>query len=297
VSWSLQTAGVLGLIGVGVGAFGTVVGAGGGFILTPILLLLYPHDSPQTLTAISLAAVFFNAASGSFAYARQRRIDFRSGTVFAIATLPGAIGGALVVGVVSRRLFDGIMAAVLTLLASWLLVGERWPLPPPKGYLERRDLVDRAGQHYVYSVPLRRGAIYSLGVGFVSSFLGIGGGVIHVPLLVRALGFPTHLATATSHFVLAIYGRHRHAHPPRSRKLRARTRPPSHPRALSRRRRRRPTRRTPLAPTTRPGHSMTARDRAARALRTPTTCRVSAPTLKNGRLPTKPERLLRGTLR
>jgi uncharacterized membrane protein YfcA len=38
----------------------------------------------------------------------------------------------------------------------------------------------------------------------VSSFLGIGGGVIHVPLLVRALGFPTHIATATSHFVLAV---------------------------------------------------------------------------------------------
>jgi len=94
--WSFEAAVVLCLIGVGVGAFGTVIGAGGGFILTPILLLLYPHDSAQTLTAISLAAVFFNAASGSVAYARQRRIDFHSGTVFAIATLPGAVAGALV---------------------------------------------------------------------------------------------------------------------------------------------------------------------------------------------------------
>jgi hypothetical protein len=40
-----------------VGAFGTVVGAGGGFILTPILLLLYPHERAATLTAISLTAV------------------------------------------------------------------------------------------------------------------------------------------------------------------------------------------------------------------------------------------------
>ena len=57
------------LVGIGfaVGAFGTVVGAGGGFILTPILLLLYPHDSPTTITAISLAVVFFNAARGSAA--------------------------------------------------------------------------------------------------------------------------------------------------------------------------------------------------------------------------------------
>jgi uncharacterized membrane protein YfcA len=76
VRWSVETAIVLCLIGVCVGAFGTVIGAGGGFILTPILLLLYPHDSPQTLAAISLAAVFFNAASGSVAYARQRRVDF-----------------------------------------------------------------------------------------------------------------------------------------------------------------------------------------------------------------------------
>ena len=202
--FSTETAGLLVLIGFGVGAFGTLIGAGGGFILTPILLLLYPHDSAQTLTAISLAAVFFNATSGSAAYARQRRIDYRSGTVFALATLPGAIGGAIVVGSVSRRLFDGIMGAMLALLALWLLAGEHWPLPQPRQHLESRRLTDRTGDTYEYSVPLRRGAVYSLGVGFVSSFLGIGGGVIHVPLLVRALGFPTHIATATSHFVLAI---------------------------------------------------------------------------------------------
>jgi uncharacterized membrane protein YfcA len=69
--------------------------------------------------------------------------------------------------------------------------------------LSRRVLVDRDGLLYEYEVPVWRGALYSLGVGFVSSFLGIGGGVIHVPLLVRALGFPTHVATATSHFVLS----------------------------------------------------------------------------------------------
>ena len=40
-------------------------------------------------------------------------------------------------------------------------------------------------------------------MGFVSSFLGIGGGIIHVPLMVAALGFPVHVATATSDFVLA----------------------------------------------------------------------------------------------
>jgi uncharacterized membrane protein YfcA len=204
LSFSAQTAALLLVIGFGVGAFGTLVGAGGGFILTPILLLLYPHDSAQTLTAISLTAVFFNAASGTTAYARQRRIDYRSGLVFGLATLPGAVAGALVVGVVSRRAFDVIMAAVLVLLAAWLVAGERWRIPQPRHGLARRVIVDRAGETHRYAVPTRRGAVYSLAVGFVSSFLGIGGGVIHVPLLVRALGFPTHIATATSHFVLAM---------------------------------------------------------------------------------------------
>ena len=204
VAFTAQTALLLVLIGFAVGAFGTLIGAGGGFILTPILLLLYPHDSAQTLTAISLAAVFFNAASGTSAYARQRRIDYRSALTFGLATLPGAVAGASVVGDVSRHVFDVIMGAVLAGLAVWLLAGERWPLPQPRRYLEERTIVDRQGERYEYRVSLRRGALYSVGVGFLSSFLGIGGGVIHVPLLVRALGFPTHIATATSHFVLAI---------------------------------------------------------------------------------------------
>lgn len=185
MGFTASTAIWLGALGLGVGAFGTVVGAGGGFILTPILLLIYPHDSPKTITAISLFVVFWNAASGSLAYARQRRIDFRAGLVFALATLPGAVGGALLTASVPRRLFDWIMAVVLLLLGAWILVGGRGSVQVPRH-------------------RLRLGVLYSSVVGFVSSFLGIGGGIIHVPLLVRALGFPTHIATATSHFVLAI---------------------------------------------------------------------------------------------
>ena len=62
-------------LGLVVGAYGTLVGAGGGFVLVPVLLLLYPDERPVDITAISLAVVFFNASSGSIAYARLRRID------------------------------------------------------------------------------------------------------------------------------------------------------------------------------------------------------------------------------
>lgn len=201
---SLTTAGLLVLLGIGVGVFGTLVGAGGGFILTPVLLLLYPEDSPATITAVSLVVVFFNALSGSAAYARLRRIDYRTGIAFATATVPGAIAGALLVGVAPRRLFDALMAAMLGGLAVWLVVGSRRAVGAPSvDGGEVRALTDRGGTTYRYAVPMARGLGFSLLVGFVSSFLGIGGGVIHVPLMIGALGFPVHIATATSHFVLA----------------------------------------------------------------------------------------------
>jgi uncharacterized membrane protein YfcA len=66
-------------LGVVTGAYGTLIGAGGGFVLMPLLLLLYRDESPEIITSISLAVVFFNALSGSLAYARMKRIDYKSG--------------------------------------------------------------------------------------------------------------------------------------------------------------------------------------------------------------------------
>ena len=195
---------LFGVFGVAVGAFGTIVGAGGGFILTPLLLIIYPHTPAATITSISLVAVFANAGSGSVAYARQRRIDYRSATLFAAAALPGSILGALAVGLIPRRAFDVLTAVVLLSMAVWLMLDPPGRKRTPRGRLTHRHLVDRAGHAFDYDVPLRRGVVYSAGVGFLSSLLGIGGGIIHVPLMARALGFPTHLATAASHFVLAV---------------------------------------------------------------------------------------------
>ena len=80
-------------LGFVIAAYGTLIGASGGFVLVPLLLLLYPKESPEIITSISLAVVFFNAASGSVAYARMKRIDYKSGIIFSIATIPGAILG------------------------------------------------------------------------------------------------------------------------------------------------------------------------------------------------------------
>src|SRR6266481_3197284 len=113
-------------VGVLIGAFGTLIGAGGGFVLTPMLLLVYPHESPEIITSISLAVVFFNAFSGSVAYARLQRIDYTSGVLFALATIPGAVVGALTTTYMPRRAFDLVFGLCMILTAIFLLRrGER----------------------------------------------------------------------------------------------------------------------------------------------------------------------------
>lgn len=188
-----------------VGAFGTLVGAGGGFVLVPVLLLLYPEKDAKILTAMSLFVVFANAMSGTFAYARQKRIDYRSGAWFALSTLPGAVAGAIVVGYIPRRAFDAIFAFVLTGIGLYLLFRKMQQsiVPPVTGRgVVRRRITDASGNTFFYSFKMQVGLGFSAGIGFLSSLLGIGGGVIHVPVMATILHFPIHIAAATSQFVL-----------------------------------------------------------------------------------------------
>jgi uncharacterized protein len=197
---------LLSLIGVGVGAYGTLIGAGGGFLLVPILLLLYPQETPAQLTSVSLATVFANAASGSVAYLRARRVDLRTAIPFAIATIPGAVLGAVVIHGVARGTFELLFGVALGVLAIYLL----WRPVRGEGSAQlapetaHRVLVDAQGHRYEYGFNLPLGIAASAVIGFVSSFLGIGGGIIHVPVMTQLLGFPVHVATGTSHAVLAV---------------------------------------------------------------------------------------------
>jgi hypothetical protein len=70
--------------------------------------------------------------------------------------------------------------------------------------LTHRHLIDGDGLEYRYAFDARVGVVLSVFVGYLSSLLGVGGGFIHVPALTRLLDFPVHIATATSHFVLAV---------------------------------------------------------------------------------------------
>lgn len=194
-------------VGALLGAAGTLIGAGGGFLLVPLLLLVYPRDRPELITAVSLAVVFFNAASGTAAYARMGRVDYRSGLMFSAATIPGAVLGALATGLLPRRSFDLIFGALLLIGSATLLLRPR-ATAAAGGHHHAgrfaRTVVERDGTVHHYSYNPWIGVGVSLAVGFVSSLLGIGGGIVHVPVMAQLLDFPVHVATATSHFTLAI---------------------------------------------------------------------------------------------
>jgi uncharacterized protein len=196
---------VLVVAALAAGVIGALVGAGGGFILVPVLLFLYPDDPPHTITMISLSVVLASAASGSIAYARQRRIDYRTAFILAFATIPGAAVGALLTRQIDRGLFIIVFSVVLTFVAGFLFFR-----PTPKQrlargdsrWLTRRSLLDRGGEQHDYAFPMIPAFGICLIIGLLSSLLGVGGGIFQVPIFILVLGFPAHIATATSSLML-----------------------------------------------------------------------------------------------
>lgn len=190
-------------LGVITGILGTLVGVGGGFIIVPVILVVFPDTDPLKVTSLSLAVITLNAISGSWAYAQQRRIDWKRGTIFALAGIPGVVLGTWLVAQISRSTFAIIMGWAFAALGIFMLWGS---FRSPRGAEANRNL-DQVPHSNIAPKIQRWREIAALGiamfVGLMSTVLGIGGGVIYVPALIYILNYSTHRATATSQFVLA----------------------------------------------------------------------------------------------
>lgn len=199
------------LLGVFVGTYGTMVGAGGGFIIVPILLIFFSSQFSTTqASGTSLFVVLCNGISASLAYIRQKKIDYATGWRFAAATVPSAFIGGQIASYFGSAAFKLTFGVLLILVAIFLnlrpdskkakaLADPDNPLPA--GFV-RRTLTDARGVQSIYAFNMRSGIIFSFGIGFLSSILGVGGGIFMVPAMVFLFGFPAHLAAATSSFVL-----------------------------------------------------------------------------------------------
>lgn len=192
------------LLGFCIGIYGTLVGAGGGFLLVPFFILIYkmPHEMA---VGTSIAIVAANATSGALRYMQQKKVDYRIGFSFALATLPGAYFGALLTKEFSGAWFQRVFGLLLISISLYLFFRKEknQEISHSKGWgmVDRSMTLHGKQYHYSYSEPL--GVVISVIVGFISSWLGIGGGILHVPAMTEWLKIPVHIATASSHFVLA----------------------------------------------------------------------------------------------
>lgn len=196
---------LLPLLAFPVGVFAAMVGVGGGVFIVPVLTLIYDFKTPEAI-GTSLAMIIFTSIFSTVSYSRQRRIDYKFGLILSVATIPGAIVGALAVNIIDKNQLGLIFGIFLIFVALRMLItydfGKQKSKPKKTDRLWHRKISDSAGTVFEYYSDLKKGFPLSFFGGFFSGLLGIGGGVVMVPIMHFLMDFPMHLAVATSMFIM-----------------------------------------------------------------------------------------------
>jgi len=193
------------------GLLGSLVGVGGGIIVVPVLTLAL-GVSIQKAIAASIISVIATSSGAAAAYVSERITNLRLGMLLEIATVIGALVGATLATVISGRWLFLLFGVVLAYTA-WSMsrprrveAGEA----PPDAWADRLGLhgsyFDRSlGRAVSYRVARTKLGLAVSGVaGMVSGLLGIGGGVLKVPVMNLAMGLPIKVCTATSNFMIGV---------------------------------------------------------------------------------------------
>jgi uncharacterized membrane protein YfcA len=195
------------LMGTLSGSLGAMVGIGGGVFLVPFLVLVVGLPFHQA-AAVSLAAVVATSTAVSAATAGKHLINLRLGMVLEVATAAGGLAG----GVTAQMLSPQTLQVTFAIVAIGVAIAvvrrkESPPLPHDAdvGRLGGRFVDERTGQAVTYRVHrLPAGLAASFFAGNLSTLLGIGGGVVKVPILVTWCGVPMRVAAATSAFMIGV---------------------------------------------------------------------------------------------
>ena len=228
---TLILAAILGVvIGISLGALG-----GGGSILTVPALVYALGQSPHSATTASLVIVGITAAAGAAAHARAGRVKWSAGTGFGVAGIAASYAGTAL----NRRMDPNALllafAALMLVTAVAMLLRSRprdskaveiptqplpetvpmtrhrlpygdaaAALPPASGDSVRPATVSPKRATAFGPALLGKVVLAGVAVGFLTGFLGVGGGFIIVPALVMVLGYPMPVAVGTSLLVIAI---------------------------------------------------------------------------------------------
>jgi uncharacterized membrane protein YfcA len=189
------------------GAFGALIGVGGGLILVPLLTIVFAVDI-KVAVAASLLGVIAVSTTASSAYLGRGWVDRRLGLVLLVATSLGGILGGYIAGLLDGRVVAAIFGVVL-LLVALQMARRRAHVPPPADVAPGRlefdsSYIEPTSGEEVHYRARRIGVsgLISVGAGALSGLLGIGGGVVNVPTMNVLMGIPIRVATSTSTYML-----------------------------------------------------------------------------------------------
>ena len=201
---------VLFLLGLVVGVLSGLFGVGGGFLMTPLLILM--GIPPAVAVASEENHILAASFSGLLAHIRRYNVDFKMGFILLIG---GVLGSAIGVLVLKKLLDIGqekffITSSYIIVLASvgiWMLIESINTIKKRRSG-KRKRLHEHIWLHGLpFKVRFRKSHLYisvipplfiGFFVGILSSIMGVGGGFILVPAMIYILGMPTQIVVGTS---------------------------------------------------------------------------------------------------
>lgn len=205
------------LIAVLAGFLGSLVGLGGGIIITPALTILFGFDIKYAIGA-SIVAVIATSSGSAIAFVKAHVSNMRVGMLLEVFTTAGGVVGALMAGVFSSKLLYIFFSLILLNSFYGMLkkTGLITKLKKEEEKVENDKYADKyklnstyydkaTGETVKYNVTnVPQGSLVMFGAGFASGLLGIGSGAFKVVALDTYMKLPIKVSTATSNFMMGV---------------------------------------------------------------------------------------------
>ena len=205
------------LIAVLAGFLGSLVGLGGGIIITPALTILFGFDIKYAIGA-SIVAVIATSSGSAIAFVKDHVSNMRVGMLLEVFTTAGGVVGALMAGVFSSRLLYIFFSLILLNSFYGMLkkTGLITKLKKEEEKVENDKYADKyklnstyydkaTGKTVKYNVTnVPQGSLVMFSAGFASGLLGIGSGAFKVVALDTYMKLPIKVSTATSNFMMGV---------------------------------------------------------------------------------------------
>ena len=200
------------LIAILAGFLGSLLGLGGGIIVTPVLTLLFGFDIKYAIGA-SIVSVIATSSGAAIAYIKDRITNVRIGMFLEIGTTLGAITGAYLSGIINPKYLYIIFGLLLLYSAVMMLRKTKSELPQNVNNHPLAEKLALNGEYYdkvldrqvVYNVDGVYGGLGMMYVaGVISGLLGIGSGIFKVTAMDLFMKLPLKVSSATSNFMIGV---------------------------------------------------------------------------------------------